>query len=395
MNTTYTPELVGELNQRLILGMVRDNGPMSRADICRRVALSFPAVSANVKALLEKDLLCELGSGSNAMGRKSTLLGFHAEHGYVVGIKVGRCDVKQMLCNLLGNAVTIQSTERGCRFTEIHEIQQCIVDIAEKMLSQTGVSKEKILCVSMSLPGIIDDQKGTICIEPYLPELRREDLVTAIRTVFGEIPILFENNVNNGALGEQWKGAGQEYHDIFYLHYGIGMGGAMILQGSLWKGTNRAAGEIGYMLLDRSALQSQFEDEGSTEKALSGHAILSLLHGDNSERQLSQWFDLCDASNKEAITLLKQLIKDVGMLLVNVTSIVDPQVIILAGCVGVRMFRHGKSTWQQMLENHVPFVPKIVCSEMNDMESLYGAVKIGLDYLCERMYDNQFQLKKA
>lgn len=386
METMYTPELIGELNQNLILEVVRSSGPLSRADICRRVSLSFPAVSANVKMLLEKGLLCECGAGNNTMGRKSTLLGFNAHYGYLVGLKLGRHNITEILCDLHGTPLSIRSGDIGRQFADLEQIRSCVVSTSQKLLAESGVPIEKILCVSVSLPGIIDQNSEYVHMAPYLPQLNRGDLIAAIKNVFGEIPILFENNVNNGALGEQWKGAGKGYQDIFYLHYDIGIGGALILHNELCKGSHQAAGEIGYMLIDPSSLRMEFQSEGATEKTLSGHAILSMLQADGSTQELDTWFDACDAGDPKAASQLELLIRRTGILLVNVTSTIDPQVIILSGRIGRRMFRHAKDTWIQILNAHVPYVPQIVCSEMRGMESLYGAVKVGLAYLSQHNF---------
>lgn len=386
MGTTYKPELIGELNQKMILEVIRGGGPLSRADICRQVALSFPAVSANVKVLLDKGLLCEKGAGNNAMGRKSTLLGFNQDYGCIVGLKLGRHGITEMLCDLFGNPLVIQSRDMGRPFPDIRQIQEDILSLSRKLLSEKPQDKGRVLCVSVSLPGAMDQETGEIHMMPYLPRLSRSDLTDPICQVFGEVEILFENNVNNGALGEQWRGAGKGYQDIFYFHYDIGMGGAIILRDQLWKGSHQAAGEIGYMKLDANSVHPKFQTEGAAEQALSGHAVLSGLQKQGVAESLDEWFDRCDVGDPQAREVLNRLIKDIGFLLVNVTATLDPQIVILAGQMGRRMFRHGEAVWLQMLKAHIPYVPRLVCSEMNGMESLYGAAKVGLAYLEERNF---------
>ena len=381
MEQIYTPELIGELNQRQILSVIREEGPLSRADICRRVALSFPAVSANVKELLERDLLRAQGAGNNTLGRKSVLLGFNAEYGYLAALQLGRRDATAMLCNLHGEPLSTQNVDIGQQFRDLRQIQENLVSLSGALLEESGIPKEKVICVSVSLPGAMDSDTGEFYMVPYLPQIRRDALVSAIQEVFGGIPVLFENNVNNGALGEQWRGAGKGFQDIFYLHYDIGMGGALILNNQLCKGSHRAAGEIGYMLLGAGSLRSEFHSEGAAEKLLSGHAILSMLHESGLAESLEAWFDACDGGSRRALEALRPLVESVGILLVNVTSTIDPQIILLAGGIGRRMFRHARAEWVKMLGTHVPYVPQIVCSEMEGMESLYGAIKVGLAYL--------------
>lgn len=379
METIYKPELIGELNQRLILQVIREEGPLSRADICRRVALSFPAVSANVKVLLERGLLCERGAGNNAMGRKSTLLGFNADYGCIVSLRLDRHGITEMLCDLFGNPLLVQAEDLGQQFTDVRQIQERMSAVSRRLMSEA--EERRVLCVSVSLPGAIDEATGEVHMMPYFPKVNRSDLVSAIRTIFGEAVILFENNVNNGALGEQWRGAGRGYQDLFYFHYDIGMGGAVILRNELWKGAHQAAGEIGYMMMDVNAVHPAFQTAGAAEELLSGHAVLALLREQNIAESLEEWLDACDAKKPRAMEVLNRLIRHVGVLLVNVTATLDPQILILAGRIGRRMFCHAEPVWLEMLQSHVPYVPQLVCSEMDGMESLCGAAKVGLAYL--------------
>ena len=95
-----TPERIGEINRKLILDCVRKNGPISRADLHRTLNMSFPTISTNVKKLLQSGYLVEAGDGDNNLGRKSTLLQFNAERAYVVGVDVGRSQLRVILAEV-------------------------------------------------------------------------------------------------------------------------------------------------------------------------------------------------------------------------------------------------------------------------------------------------------
>ena len=72
------PENWGDQNKKLIVELVKKDGPLSRAELKRRTGMSFPAVSSNVQFLLERDYLFESGIGNIAIGRKSKLLSFNS-----------------------------------------------------------------------------------------------------------------------------------------------------------------------------------------------------------------------------------------------------------------------------------------------------------------------------
>ncbi len=62
MGTIGTPGSIGQSNRKLILTQLRENGDMSRADLSRRIGMSFPAVSSNVKFLLDNGYIVEAGA---------------------------------------------------------------------------------------------------------------------------------------------------------------------------------------------------------------------------------------------------------------------------------------------------------------------------------------------
>lgn len=379
---SYTPKTIGDMNKKLILELVRESGSLSRADICRRLPLSFPAVSANVGALLEEGLLCVDETGdSNAMGRKSVKVRFNATYGYVIGVSLGRYGIRQMLCDLSGNVVSIYGKERKTLFVDASEIVAMLRATTQKLLSRSNVDKKKLLHISVSMPGFFEEETGYLKMCPYFPDIRQQEMEDAIGQICGDVPILFENNVNFGALGEQMRGAGQGYQDLFYLHYDTGLGGSAILDGKLYRGYNRAAGEIGYMLLGEEFSRTSFNTEGSAEDTLSGRLLSSIFNEENHMVSMDELFEMYENGHAGIRSAMGKLITRFGILLINITAVLNPQVIIISGHVGRRLYPLAQKSWNEMLKNHVPYPPTLVVSKMRGMESLYGAVMCSLNQL--------------
>lgn len=380
---SYTPKTIGDMNKKLILDLVRESGPLSRADICRILPLSFPAVSANVSALLEEGLLYvdETAVCSNAAGRKSVKLCFNAAYGYVIGISLERYGIRQMLCDIAGNVVATYAAEQKALFAHSSEIVSTLIDTTQKLLRRGNVDKRKILHISVSIPGSFEKETGDLKMCPNFPNIRQQEMETAIHEVCGDVPILFENNVNFGALGEQMRGAGQGYQDIFYLHYDTGLGGSSILDGKLYRGHNCAAGEIGYMLLGEEFSRTSFHASGSAEDTLAGRLLSSLFSEENHMVSMDELMELYKSGHDGVRAAVDKLIARFGILLINTTAVLNPQIIIVSGYAGRRLFPLAQETWNKMLQNHVPYPPILVPSNMRGMESLHGAVMCSLSHL--------------
>jgi glucokinase len=106
--------------------------------------------------------------------------------------------------------------------------------------------------LGIGLPGIVDHARGRLSGVPNLPALaalRERPLAEEIATMTG-VPTVLDNDANALGLAEAWRGAGRGARSVVFVTLGTGVGGAVILDGALWRGRSGYAGEIGHMQLD-------------------------------------------------------------------------------------------------------------------------------------------------
>jgi len=382
MQKTRSPETIAEYNKHLILDALRFNGNMSRADLSRHLNMSFPAISSNAKGLLDMNYIIEVGIGENAIGRKPSLLAFNAERGYVIGVDLGRFRVRMMLADLLGNEVARTETINSAIFggdgrQSIQLVQNQVVELLHK----SGKTKDDILCIVIGVPGVMKD--GVSYIAPFSEQYLERDMVETLQDAF-EVDVLLENCVNLGALGEQWKGAGVDYSNITYIAYGVGLGAAHIFDGKLFTGANGAAGEIGFMITDPANIDNVYTDVGSLEETLSRSKIKKYLNAGNFDEEIQKLVQRYkDDGDTYAKLIIDEVVLNFGMTLVNMSAILNPEVIIIAGGLGTNLGRLFIDRWKEMLGRHVPFVPEVLLSELNHTETMLGAVMTGIIHIHE------------
>ena len=381
-NSIKSPESIAEHNKRLILDALRLNGSMSRADLSRRLSMSFPAISSNAKGLLDANYILEVGTGDNIIGRKSTLLAFNAERGFIIGVDLGRFRIRMMLADLLGNEVmsteiTNTANHPGEGKDSITLIYEQTVDILEK----SGKSKDDILCIVIGIPGII--KEGMSYLAPFSEKYLEKDMVETLQDAF-EADVILENCVNLGVIGEQWKGAGVNYKEISYVAYGIGLGSAHIVNGKLYTGANGAAGEIGFMVTDPVNIGNKYDEVGSLEESLSVSKIEQYLKSGSFDEEIIKLIkSYQDGGDMYARLMIDEIALNFGIMLVNIVSILNPEVIIIAGGLGYNLGKLFLEKWKQTLENQVPFAPHLVLSELNHTETMLGAVMTGIIHVHE------------
>lgn len=147
------------------------------------------------------------------------------------------------------------------------------------------------------------------------------------------VPVVVENDVNSAAIGEAYYGAGKGHKDFICLTYGTGVGGAMVINGDLYRGSSFSAGEMGAMIIhpeDRDAAEDMYS--GCYEKYASTTALVSKMMSIdlslNNGRKIFASLDRTEV--KEAVD---QWIKEISYGLISLIHIMNPSCVILGGGV--------------------------------------------------------------
>jgi glucokinase len=122
----------------------------------------------------------------------------------------------------------------------IHEL------LAEERL---GISTVKRLGISCGGP--LDPVRGIIQSPPNLPTWDNVPIKAILEEEF-QAECLIENDANAGAVAEHRFGAGKGCQNMVFLTMGTGLGGGIIIDGRLYRGTNDLAGEVGHLRLTRT-----------------------------------------------------------------------------------------------------------------------------------------------
>ena len=128
------------------------------------------------------------------------------------------------------------------------DVEKVIVSVVEEMIKKSGIERDKLNAIASCAPGVIDQDRGVVLFTPNLP-WRDYDMAASMRSKFG-VPFYVGNDVNLGVLGEYHFGAGRGYKNIVGFFVGTGMGGGLVLNGSLFTGNQFKAAEYGHMVLD-------------------------------------------------------------------------------------------------------------------------------------------------
>jgi glucokinase len=130
-----------------------------------------------------------------------------------------------------------------------------------------------IQCVGVAVPGLVNRETDRVLISTGLPSMVSADLHSELMKATG-LRFELENDANAAAYGEYKAGAGRDARDLFYIHIGDAVGGAIIIDGKLWTGASGCAGEVGHTTIDTEGIQCVCGNVGCLETVASAPNIV-------------------------------------------------------------------------------------------------------------------------
>ena len=320
--------IIREMNEKLVLKTIIQEGTISRADIAKQLNLNKTSVSSIVSDLIEKDLTMETGSGESSGGRKPILVMFNHRAGYSLSFDIGPDYISSLLTYLDGSFVSdsYTSTSNGSNYPiSSDDLYGVIKGYIEKYLHQIPKSTYGITGICIGLHGIVNENK--LVFSPFY-SLDCHKLKEELESSFN-IPILLENEANLAALGEQKLEPNALNLVSLSVKYGVGAG--VILNGELYTGSDGHAGEVGHLITAMNGRQCPCGNHGCLEQYASEYNILqaykeySNLESVNFMRLKQDYFQ----NKPMAQTVMSQFIQYMVIAVNNLITTFNPEIIII------------------------------------------------------------------
>jgi N-acetylglucosamine repressor len=264
-----------DINRNIVLNLVREYQPISRADLARRMEVARGIVTPLVNELIEQGLLVEGATGASARGRKPTLLHVRAHDRLAVAVDVRLSETQLMLSDFSGRAL---STELLATPPTPDELVQVLAQRIRRLLdahAAEGVCQG----IGLVVPGMVDRTTGRLVNAPTLG-WRDVDLRGALEEAVG-LPVHVERDAVACALALMWMGqAGAAGADSFaYVTFSDGVGAGLVMGGHVVRGHRDAAGEFGHIPLSLDGPACLCGSRGCWEAYTSNTAVVARYLG--------------------------------------------------------------------------------------------------------------------
>jgi glucokinase len=355
------------MREQVVVDLLRREGPLSRAEIARRCEVSKPTVSGIVAGLLEAGLVVEGGREAQPSGRPGRLLAFNGAAGYVVGADVGGTSTRAVLADLEGRTVAVLREPTDGRSPEALVAQ--LSGLARRLAADGGVTG-RVAAVAIATPGVIDPARRTIALAPNLRALEADGFLDRLEAELG-LPLTTLNDVNAATLGELHEGAAAGLRDVAYVGIGTGLGCGLVLGGELRSGFGGRAGELGLLPYPPGA-------DTTLEDAVSGAGLRRRHAGFGGSGGPEAAFAEADHGREPGASLIDAFLDDLAWALAAVSTLVDPQRIVLGGGIGLRCASRLGDI-RARLARLAGFDVDVALARLGDEAGLRGAVATALE----------------
>lgn len=336
--------LIRDLNVSTIINLIRRHEPISRVELAERTRLGKSTVTAIVNGLIRDGFLVEVGNADTGVGRRPVLLRLNSRARYTIGVKLAPALISTALTDL--HARVVQRVEhRWNPEAGPGTVVAALANGIREVLQAERVEQASVIGIGVVLPGLVDPQTG-VSLSSYFLRWRNIPLRAALEKELG-LPVFIDNDANAFALAEHWYGAGKGVANMLAVTVGVGIGAGIVVDGQLYRGGRKGAGELGHMTMDPDGPQCACGNRGCLEvfagdgaivrlaraaaTEFPGSLLLGMTSGDAELITRDVVVEAARQGDRAARRALAEAGRMLGVGLANAVNLLNPERIVLGG----------------------------------------------------------------
>ena len=264
----------------------------------------------------------------------------------ILGVDLGGSKISAIVADAQANIIARDDRDTCAEQGSEEVIGRIIQSIKQVMASPQVAASADIVGIGIGAAGACEAATGVITSSPNLPGWVNIRLKDIIQREFG-LRTYLDNDAAVAALAEHRFGAGAGIDNLIYVGVGTGIGGGIIIDGRLYRGASGTAAEIGHMTIDVHGPRCNCGNTGCWETFASGTAlareavkrieagaqttILSFVDRDLNKVSAQTVFSAAEQGDKLARELILRTGRYLGVGLVNLVNIFNPELILIGG----------------------------------------------------------------
>ncbi|MGN6452306.1 MAG: ROK family transcriptional regulator [Steroidobacteraceae bacterium] len=384
-------------NRRIVLDVIRRQGRVSRREIVELVSLS-PQTVANITNDLQTIglIVARRVKGAKSRGQPPIAFELNPNAGSSIGISLEPGRVSAALVNLVGDILERREVD-----IDTHDQRHVLASVLTlvRELRRRPAAARQVWGVGVALPGPLVKTDisfiGPTTLEGWSDVAELDELRDATR-----LQVFYSVDSVAAALGETLFGVARTLDNFFYMHFGVGLGGTLVVNRSAYRGANGNATEIGHIpavpggkacdcgnsgCLERYlSLQSLAEALGVSEAPDRDALIVAQLER-NDDPALQAWCREAAERLRDAVCVIENML--------------DPMTIVIGGSAPKLLVERLVSLAQPLHHSVrggvAATAPRILLSERQEDSSILGAAVLPIYDLLSPRFEVLQQDRRA
>lgn len=329
-----------ENNRQIVLNLIRDRQPISRADLARYMRVTRSVVGVLVQELIAQGVICEGATGEPSRGRKANFLHLRTRDRLAIAVDVRFTKTCLMLCDLSGRQLAVEN------YDTIFHVTEFVNDLAARIRRILKIQNSGLACegIGIVVPGMVNHRTGEILNAPSLGWQGVE--IRAKLAAATGLPVHVEDSGRACALAQLWFEPHEalDDHSFVYISVSDGVSVGIVVNGELLHGRDDFASEFRHLPLNLEG-PNICDAPGCWEPYISNLATLSRYFGwhlskpgaQTFREKKAQAFTVLDlvarahSGDKKAVVALQATGRFLGLGLAAIVKVVNPDCIYLAG----------------------------------------------------------------
>ena len=378
---------------------LRRQGRISRSEISHITGWSKAKASQEIRSLVDKGYLVEIGEGASQGGRRPRLLRINNQLGYIAGIDIGATSLDVALADVSGLILQRCSEPTDVKLSPESVLGRCSEMLLE-LIHVQSVSPNQILGIGIGVPGPVDFARGVLVAPPLMPEWENFPIRDFFKKTFVSAFVVVDNDVNIMALGEQRSGDAENVDHFLVVKIGTGIGCGIMASRKIHRGSSGSAGDIGHICVDTTGPICRCGNRGCLEAMAAGPAISEKATQAARERKSELLHKMmknngnvltpedvnmaCREGDETALEIIRSSGRMIGDVLAGLVNFFNPSQIYITG--GISNFGNHLliAIKRAVLRRSLPLATSgldIVFSRMGSDAGVLGAIMLALEYL--------------
>jgi glucokinase len=258
-----------------------------------------------------------------------------------------------------------------------------LFQLGRRAVVESGLDWDQIQAVGIGSGGPLDTDAGVLIAPPHLPGWR-DVPVSALASAAFRRPVVLENDATAAAAGEHRWGAGAGVRNMVYLTISTGVGGGVVIDGSLYRGAGGNGGEFGHVTVDwHGRLCRGCGRRGCLEAYVSGTSIAERareagLDGVTAEEVAAA----ARAGNPAAASVWDETVEALACGVTSIVNLFEPELVVLGGGVslsGEQLIRPVREAVRSSAMRAAGNAADVVASAFREQVGVVGAAAIVYD----------------